>query len=108
MTAPARRADCFTGSIPRQDTGLSAPADVKVRVSGDLPGIASVLRVLRDAAEIEGFEVSDLSRPYPNRREPGYRVYVTLRFPPEEETRLRGAAHSRQAIRRPAAPSRRH
>ena len=84
------------------------PADVQLRVSGDLPAIASALRVLRDAAEIEGLEFGEMSRPYPNRREPGYRVYVTLRFPPDENNRPRGAAHSHQAIRRPAAPSRRH
>jgi hypothetical protein len=56
---------------------VASPADVQVRVCGDLPGIASALR---DAAEIEGFEFSGMTRPYPNR----------------------------QAIRRPAAPSRRH
>ncbi len=108
MTAPARLADCFAGGIPRQDTGLSAPADVKVRVSGDMPGIASVLRVLHDAAQIEGFEVAERSRPYPNRREPGYRVYVTLRFPPEEDTVRAGRRTAAKQIRRPAAPSRRH
>ena len=81
---------------------------VKVRLSGDVPAIAEALRVLHIAALAEGFEIPEKSGLYPNRREPGYRVYVTLRFPPEEDTRSCGAAHSRQAIRRPAAPSRRH
>lgn len=82
---------------------------VRVTLSGEAPGVASALRVLRDAAEIEGFEVTKPSRPYPNRRDPGFRVYVALRFPADDDTSdSRGAAHSRQAIRRPAAPSRRH
>jgi hypothetical protein len=85
-----------------------APGTVKIRICGELPDIATALRVLRDAAEIEGFGFGELSRPYPNRREPGCRVYVTLQFPPDEDTRPCGAAHSHQAIRRPAAPSRRH
>jgi hypothetical protein len=34
-----------------------------------------------------------------------FRLYVTLRFPTETAEDLRGAAHRRQAIRRPAAPT---
>jgi hypothetical protein len=71
-------------------------------------GRAGTAAVFADATQTEGFAVTGQTRPYPNRREPGYRVYVTLRFPPGEDTRPCGAAHSRQAIRRPAAPSRRH
>jgi hypothetical protein len=82
--------------------------DVKVRLSGDLPGIAGALRVLHTAALAEGFGIPEISGHYPNRRKPGCRVYVTLRFPPGETTELGRAAHSHQAIRRPAAPSRRH
>lgn len=78
----------------------------KIRVSGDMPAIASALRVLHNAAQAEGLTVTAQSRPKPNRGEPGFRVYATLRFPPEEDADKRGAAHSRQAIRRPAAPSR--
>lgn len=58
-------------------------AYVKVRVSGDTHGVADALRVLHDASETEGFEIAEESRPYPNRHDPGYRVYLTLRFPPE-------------------------
>jgi hypothetical protein len=84
---------------------------VKVRLLGILPGISAAVRVLTTAAEAEGFEVAEVSQPYPNRRDPGFRLYATLRFPPAAETTedQRGAAHHRQAIRRPAdAPSRRH
>lgn len=77
---------------------------VKVRLSGDAPAIAEALRVLHIAALAEGFEIPEKSGLYPNRREPGYRVYVTLRFRPEDPAKSCGAAHSRQAIRRPAAP----
>ena len=112
MTAQARTAsyaaDPLNGGIPGMGKGIPAPAAVKVRVSGDMPGIAAALLVIHDAARTWGFEISGQTRPYPNRREPGHRVYITLRFPPEEDTRSCGAAHRRQAIRRPAAPSRRH
>jgi hypothetical protein len=84
---------------------------VKVRLSGILPGVSAAVRVLTAAAEAEGFEVAEVSQPYQNRRDPGFRLYVMLRFPDTTETTVdqRGAAHHRQAIRRPAdAPSRRH
>jgi hypothetical protein len=81
---------------------------VKVRMLGILPGVSAAVRVLTAAAEAEGFEVAEVSQAYPNRRDPGFRLYVTLRFPTDEETEQGRAAHRRQAIRRPAAPSRRH
>jgi hypothetical protein len=76
---------------------------VKVRLLGILPGISAAVRVLTAAAE--GSEVAEVSRAYPNRQDPGFRLYATLRFPAGDETPddQRGAAHSRQAIRRPAA-----
>ena len=89
-------------------TAQAPPGAVKVRVLGEMPGIANTLRAIRDAAQAAGFEIADQTRPYPNRREPGYRVYLTLRLPANETPESRGAAHRRQAIRRPAAPSRRH
>lgn len=76
---------------------------IKVRLSGDMPGITRALRVLDTAAETAGGRVDGQTSLYPNRREPGYRVYLALRFPPEENTESRGAAHRRQAIGRPAA-----
>lgn len=65
------------------ETGAKSPGDTyaKVRVSGDAPAVTSTLRVLRVTSETEGFEVAEVSRPYANHREPGFRVYVTLRFP---------------------------
>jgi hypothetical protein len=77
---------------------------VKVRLLGILPGVSAAVRVPTAAADAEGFEVAEVSQPYPNRRDPGFRLYVTLRFPADGDTTgQRGAAHSRQAIRRPAA-----
>jgi hypothetical protein len=73
---------------------------VEVRLTGDAPAIDSALRVLRDAARGEGFEVSPPSRPYPNRREPGYRVYLALRLPEENTDR----AGRRTAAKQSAAP----
>lgn len=83
---------------------------VKVRLPGILPGVSAAARALTATAESEGFVVAEVSQPYPNRRDPGFRLYVTLRFPADNETALkpRGATHRRQAIRRPAAPTRRH
>jgi uncharacterized protein (DUF2126 family) len=81
---------------------------VKVRLLGILPGVSAAVRVLTAAAEAEGFEVAEVSPAYPNRRDPGFRLYVTLRFPASEDTEPCRATHRRQAIRRPAAPPRRH
>jgi hypothetical protein len=82
----------------------SAPAEVGVRVLGGMPGVATVLRLLHNAAQAGGVEVTGQTHPHPNRREPGYRVYLTLRFPSGSTTDSCGAVHSRQAIHRPAAP----
>jgi hypothetical protein len=54
-----------------------APGAVKVRLSGELADIEAVAAVLgtglgRDIEQIER------SAPYPNRRDPGVRVYVTV------------------------------
>jgi hypothetical protein len=54
-----------------------APGVVKVRLCGELAGIEAVAAVLgaglgRDIEQIER------SAPYPNRRDPGVRVYVTV------------------------------
>ena len=76
---------------------------IKVRLSGDLTGITQALTVLGVAVEAAGGYAEGLTSPYPNRREPGYRVYLALRLPLEENTKSRGAAHRRQAIDRPAA-----
>jgi hypothetical protein len=56
-----------------------APGVVKVRLSGaaeDLEVVAEILAGYPGA----GVEVLDRSAPYPNRRDPGERVYLTLRI----------------------------
>lgn len=92
-------------TAPGRQPAPAVPGAVKVRVSVDLPGIAALLRVLRDAAGTAGLGADISPRLYPNRHEPGYRVYVVLRFPAGgDPANVRRAAHSHQAIRRPAAP----
>jgi hypothetical protein len=78
---------------------------VKVRLSGDTAALGAALALLVSAAQSGGAEIAEQSALYPNRRDPGCRVYLTLALPgaaePAEDQR--GAAHHRQAIRRPAA-----
>ena len=76
---------------------------IKVRLSGELPGITQALTALSAAVEAAGGHTEGLTSPYRNRREPGYRVYLALRLPLEENDKSCGAAHRRQAIDRPAA-----
>jgi hypothetical protein len=69
-------------------TGQAGPAPgvVKIRLSGaaeDLEVVAEVLAGYPGA----GVEVLDRSAPYPNRRDPGVRVYLTLRIAAPEVTR---------------------
>ena len=83
---------------------MAARVPLRVRVSGDLAGIDRILGVLRAA----GLKLSAQSSPRQNRREPGHRVYATVRFPSPGSTGTdieRGAAPYRQASRRPAAPA---
>ena len=79
---------------------------VKVRLSGDTAALGAALALLVSAAQVGGAEIAEQSALYPNRRDPGCRVYLTLVLPGAAETTedQRGAAHHRQAIRRPAAP----
>jgi hypothetical protein len=79
---------------------------VKVRLSGDTAALGAALALLVSAVQGGGAEIADQSGVYPNRRDPGARVYLTLLLPDVAETTedQRGAAHHHQAIRRPAAP----
>ena len=79
---------------------------VKVRLSGDTASLGAVLGLLVAAAQGGGAEIAEQSALYPNRRDPGSRVYLTLLLPDAAGTTedQRGATHHRQAIRRPAAP----
>ena len=56
-----------------------APGVVKVRLSGDPADIEVVAEILSGYPGA-GVEVLDRSAPYPNRRDPGARVYLTLRI----------------------------
>jgi hypothetical protein len=52
-----------------------APGVIKVRLSGALPDMEVLIAILRQHGAIEVLEAS--SR-YPNRRDPGVRVYLTV------------------------------
>jgi hypothetical protein len=53
------------------------PGRVGVRLSGDPAGIEAAEAVLA-----AGSEILARSGPHPNRRDPGVRVYLTIRVPP--------------------------
>lgn len=80
---------------------------VKVRLSGDTAALGVALALLVSAAQIGGAEIAEQSAIYPNRRDPGSRMYLTLLLPDAAEPTEDqcGAAHHRQAIRHPAAPA---
>jgi hypothetical protein len=83
---------------------MAARIPLRVRVSGGLDSIDRLLDILRAA----GLELSAQSSPRANRREPGHRVYATVRFTAPNSARTddkRGTAPRRQASRRPAAPT---
>ena len=82
-----------------------APGVVKVRLSGDTPGIEALIELLASAPGVEILTGPD--GPYPNHRDAGERMYLTVRLPHPDTPDVGRAAHSHQAIRRPAAPSRR-
>jgi hypothetical protein len=89
----------MTPATPRSETQADY---VKVRVSGDTQGIATALRILHDTSHIKGFEIAEESRPYANRREPGFRVYVTLRFPADDPAPRGASSGTASTTRRPA------
>lgn len=62
----------------------SPPRITRVRVSGPADCVSGFIRVLTDAAQIEGFSILSQSEPRQNRREPGFRVYLTVQFPDED------------------------
>lgn len=77
---------------------------VKVRLSGDTASLGMVLGLLVSAVQRGGAEIVDQSGTYPNRRDPGARVYLTLLLPDlAEKAGQRGAAHHHHVIHRPAA-----
>ena len=52
-----------------------APGVIKVRLSGALPDMEVLTTILRQQ---DAIEVLEASSPYPNRRDPGVRVYLTV------------------------------
>lgn len=57
-----------------------APGVVKIRLSGAARDIAAVASLLGYAAGPGGLDLIEISPPYPNRRDAGERVYLTVRL----------------------------
>jgi hypothetical protein len=55
-----------------------APGVVKIRMSGALPDITAVASLFGCLAT--GIDLIDVSQPYPNRRDAGARLYLTIRL----------------------------
>jgi hypothetical protein len=68
-------------------TGQPGPAAgvVKIRLSG-ASGEVAVVAALLTGYNGCGIEVIGQSAPYPNRRDPGERVYLTVRIGPGERS----------------------
>jgi hypothetical protein len=65
--------------MPRGEHAASAPGVVKVRLSGSAADVGLMVRLFGTLAAKGGFmEVLEQSSPYPNRRDPGERVYLTV------------------------------
>ena len=62
----------MTGRRPAAGPG---PGVVKVRLSGAVPDIDALASLLAAAG---GLGLIDVSQPYPNRREAGARLYLTI------------------------------
>jgi hypothetical protein len=63
------------------------PRTAEVCVSGIRRDVAIILMTLEAGAGGGRFEITDRRGPYPNRRDPGQRIYVTLRFPGDDTPR---------------------
>jgi hypothetical protein len=61
--------------VSRLEAG-QAPGVVKIRLSGALPDIAAVASLFGCLAP--GVDLIEVSQPYPNRREAGTRLYLTI------------------------------
>jgi hypothetical protein len=65
--------------MPRGEHAPLAPGVVKVRLSGLPADVALMARLLGTTAARGSFmEILERSSPYPNRRDPGERVYLTV------------------------------
>jgi hypothetical protein len=56
-----------------------APGIIKVRLSGAVADVELLATLLADYAG-SGLDALERSAPYPNRRDPGVRVYLTLQI----------------------------
>ncbi len=66
--------------------------ELRITVSGEEPARQAALSVL-----LAGLDVSSVSRPYPNRQDPGARVYVHAR--PRQQNTDQQQADEREAAR---------
>jgi hypothetical protein len=58
-----------------------APGVVKIRLSGAVADIQALAALAEYAAAAGGgFDLIEVSQPYPNRREAGARLYLTIRI----------------------------
>ena len=58
-----------------------APGVVKIRLSGALPDLEAVAGLVGLAARrAGGIDLIEVSQPYPNRRDAGARLYLTIRL----------------------------
>ena len=73
-----------------------APGVVQIRLSGALPDIAALASLFGCLAT--GIDLIEVSQPYPNRREAGARLYLTIRITAGQP------GTGAQPPRRPAAP----
>ena len=55
-----------------------APGVVKIRLSGALPDIAALASLFGRRGT--GIDLIEVSQPYPNRRDAGARLYLTIRI----------------------------
>ena len=79
-----------------------APGVVKVRLSGALLDIAAAVSLLSCLST--GFELIDVSQPYPSRREAGARLYLIIRLAADPPGT--GAQPSRRPAARPELTAR--
>jgi hypothetical protein len=61
-----------------RQAGGQAPGVVKIRLSGALPDIAALATLFGCLAS--GIDLIEVSQPYPNRRDAGARLYLTIRI----------------------------
>lgn len=60
-----------------------APGVVKIRLSGAPDDVAMMATLITDYDGAPGIEIIERSAPRVNRRDPGERVYLTVRVAPE-------------------------